>query len=58
MGSPLGPILANVFMVELKNTLAPRLYQHVKKCRPNVDGTFPYVKNESIDFVLIALNST
>ena len=58
MGSPLGPILANVFMVELKNTLAPRLYQHVKKWRPNVDDTFPYVKNESIDFVLIALNST
>ena len=30
MGSPLGPILANVFMVELENTLIPRLQQHIK----------------------------
>ena len=30
MGSPLGPILANVFMMELENTLIPRLQQHIK----------------------------
>ena len=49
MDSPLGPILANVFMVELENTLAPRLHRHVKKWRRYVDDTFAYVKNESID---------
>ena len=48
MGSPLGRILANVFMVELENTLVPRLHQHVKKWRRYVDDTFAYVKNESI----------
>ena len=48
MDSPLGPILANVFMVELEHTLAPRLHRHVKKWRRYVDDTFAYVKNESI----------
>ena len=36
--------LANVFMVELENTLVPRLHQHVKKWRHYVDDTFAYVK--------------
>ena len=57
MGSPLGPILANVFMVELENTLVPRLHQHVKKWRLYVDDTFAYVKNESFDSVLTILSS-
>ena len=51
MGSPLGAILANVFMVELESTLVPRLHQHVKKWRLYVDETFDYGKNESIDYV-------
>ena len=57
MGSPLGAILANVFMVELESTLVPRLHQHVKKWRLYVDDTFAYVRNESIDYVLTILNS-
>ena len=51
MGSPLGAILANVFMMELESTLVPRLHQHVKKWRLYVDDTFAYVRNESIDYV-------
>ena len=54
MGSPLGPILANVLMVELGNTLVPKLHQYVKKWRHYVDDTFAYVRNESID----CLNNT
>ena len=42
MDFPLGPILANVFMVELENTLVPRLSQHVKKWRRYVDDPFAY----------------
>ena len=57
MGSPLGPILANVFMVELGNTLVPRLNQHVKKWRHYVDDTFACVRNESIDYALKTLSS-
>ena len=57
MESPLGPILANVFIVELENTLVPRLHEHVKKWKHFVDETFAYVRNESIDYVLTTLNS-
>ena len=57
MGSLLEPILANVFTVELENTLVPRLHQHVKKWRRYVDDAFAYVKNESIDYVLTTLYS-
>ena len=31
MGSPLGPVIANMFMVELENVLVPKLNYHVKK---------------------------
>ena len=31
MGSLVGPILANVFMMEIANTVVPRLNEHVKK---------------------------
>ena len=56
MGSRLGPILANVLMVELGNTLVPKLHQYVKKWRHYVDDTFAYVRNESIDYVLTTPN--
>ena len=39
MGFPLEPILTNVFMVELENTLVLRLHQHVKKWSRYVDDT-------------------
>ena len=44
-------------MVELENTLIPRLDQHIKIWRRYVDDTLAYVKNESIDYVLTTLNS-
>ena len=44
-------------MVELENTLIPRLHHHIKIWRRYVDGTFAYVKNESIDYVLTTLSS-
>ena len=52
IGSPQEPISANAFMVELENTLVPRLHQYVKKWRRYVDDTFAYIRNESIDYVL------
>ena len=57
MGSPLGPVLANVFMVELESLLVPKLNDHVKNWRRFVDDTIVYVKRGSIEYVLSALNS-
>ena len=31
MGSPLGPVIADIFMVELETLLVPKLNDHVKK---------------------------
>ena len=57
MGSPLGPVIANIFMVELGSVLVPKLNDHVKKWKRFVDETFVYVKCGSIEYVLSILNS-
>ena len=31
MGSPLGPVIANIFMVELESVVVSKLNDHVKK---------------------------
>ena len=57
MGSPLGPVLAGIIMVELENYMVPRLSNHLHFWRRYVDDTFTFVKEESITFVLEQLNS-
>ena len=57
MGSPLGRILAGVFIVKLENTLVPKLKQHIKNWRRYVDDTFLYVKNSSIEYVWSVLET-
>ena len=57
MGSPLGPVIANIFMVELEIVLVPKLNDHVKKWRRLVHDTFKYVKRGSIEYALSVLNS-
>ena len=44
MGSPLGPVLANVLMVHLEETIAPRLQDAMPEWRRYVDDTFTVVK--------------
>ena len=48
MGSPLGPVLAGIIMVELENYMVPRLSNHLHFWRRYVDDTFTFVKEESI----------
>ena len=43
VGSPLAPILANAFTVDLENTLVPRLHQHFKKLICYLHDTFAYL---------------
>ena len=57
MGSPLGLVIANIFMVKLKTTLVPKLDSHVQKWRGLVDDTFMYVKTGSVEYVLSVLIS-
>ena len=56
MGSPLGPVLANVFMVELEKQVLPLLTNKVSSWERYVDDTFTFVKKGEIDNVIDILN--
>ena len=56
MGSPLGPVLANIFMVELERSVIPTLMEKMKCWTRYVDDTLCYTKADSIDYVLKMLN--
>ena len=53
MGSPLGIVLANVFMAELETVLIPNLSGKLFSCRRAVDDSICFVKKDSIIFALI-----
>ena len=58
MGSPLGPVFADIFMIELEKTLLPDNYiQYIKFWRKYVDDTICYVKIRSIKHILSLLTS-
>ena len=54
MGSPLGPVIANTFMVEPESVLVPKLNmsKNGATCR-FVDDTFVYVKQGSTEYVFV-----
>ena len=57
MGSPLGPVLAGIFMVELDRTLIPQLCEHMMLWKRFVDHTTTSIKPTSIQYVINVLNS-
>ena len=57
MGSPLGPVLANIFGVELDTSVIPNLSNKVKLRKRFVDDKFCLARLEYIDNILLALNS-
>ena len=58
MGSPLGPVFADIFMIELEKTLLPDIYiQYIKFWRRYIDDTISYNKIGSIKHILSLLNS-
>ena len=57
MGSPLGPILANIFMVELEQNIIPILSKNVSLRKRYVDDTICFVNSNCINHVLELLNS-
>ena len=58
MGSPLGPVLADIFLIELEKTLLPDIYiLYVKFWIGYEDDTISYVKIGSIKHTLPSWNS-
>ena len=57
MGNPLGPVIANIFMVELECSLVPTLSNVLPEWIRYVDDTFTFVKKGKLDTVLNALNA-
>ena len=57
MRSPLGPVLAGIIMVELENSIVPKLNSHLQFWKRYVDDTLTIVKEGSINHVLQQLNS-
>ena len=56
MGSPLGPVIAGIFMVELERNLLPTLSQYMISWKRYIDDTISYVKVDCIENVLNILN--
>ena len=56
MGSPLVPVLANIFLVELELSVIPTLMDKMKCWARCVDDTVCYIKTGSIDYVFKILN--
>ena len=57
IGSPLVPVLANIFMVELETALIPNLSSKLSSWRCFLDDSICFVKKGSIKFVLDTLNN-
>ena len=57
MGSPMGPVLTNIFMVHLETNLVPVLGEKMPLWLRYVDDTFTFIKEESINDVTRVLNS-
>ena len=57
MGSPLGPVIANIFMVKLEELMVPKLAGKMSLWYRYVDDTFTFVKDGEIENILEVLNS-
>ena len=52
MGSPLSPLLANIFMISLEEKILPKVSNYLCYWKRYVDDTYAYVVPEKIDFIL------
>ena len=57
MDSPLGPVLANIFMVELETSVISNLNDKIKLWKKFVDDTICFAKSEYTNNILLALSS-
>ena len=57
MGSPLGPLFSNIFMILLEENILPKLESYFCKWRRYIEDIFAYVLPENIDLIVNELNS-
>ena len=57
MGSPLGPVLSNIFMVHLENDIVPKLRGRLTFWNRYVDDTFAFIRKSDVNYVLEKLNA-
>ena len=57
MGSPLGPVLADIFMVELENNIVPVLQENLSFWKQYVHDNICFVKIEAINYITTILNN-
>ena len=57
MGSPLRPVLAGMFMVDLEWSLVPLFTAELTFWKQYVDGTITFVKPGTVDHILSMLNN-
>ena len=55
--SPQGPILAGIFMIDLQTTIVPTLGNLLCKWKRCVDDNYCIVKTDSVNEILLKLNS-
>ena len=57
VGSPLGPVLAGTFIVQLERSLVPLLKDQLSFWKRYVDDTITFIKTGSAEYLLSILNS-
>ena len=57
MGNPLGPVIANIFMVELENSIVPAMSDILTTWYRYVDDTIAFVKEDQINNIISTLNN-
>ena len=57
MGSPLGPVLADVFMVELRNNFVPVSQENLSFWKRYVHDTICFIKIGTINYITTILNN-
>ena len=57
MGAPLGPVLADIFMIDLEKSILPELTECIKYWKRYVDDTLSFVKLGTISYIITKLNS-
>ena len=56
IGSPLGPVLADIFMIELEKAILSGLTEYIKYWKRYVDDTISFVKLGTINYIITKLN--